>query len=118
MLSQSPKYYKDYNDVWWCPFSLLLLLPYTLLICVLNMIILYNINEGRSRCLFEHASKGKTENTTLTLFSTVWSRLVSNQKKKIKIKRRRRKSKKKGVRNLTTTCMFSIIHVFYIKQTC
>lgn len=33
-------------------------------------------------------------------------------------KKKRRKSKKKGVRNLTTTCMFSIIHVFYIKQTC
>lgn len=80
---------------------------FLILICVLNMIILYNINEGRSRCLFEHASKGKTENTTLTLSSAVWSRLVSNQKKK----KRRRKSKKRSEKShhnmyvLNNTCI-------------
>lgn len=31
---------------------------------------------------------------------------------------KKKENLKKGVRNLTTTCMFSIIHVFYIKQTC
>lgn len=83
---------------------------FLILICVLNMIILYNINEGRSRCLFEHATKGKTKNTTLTLphNGLVW--FQTKKKKEENLKKRSEKSHH--------TCMFSIIHEFYIKQTC
>lgn len=102
MLSQSSKYYKDYNDVWWCPFPflLLLLLPYTLLICVLNMIILYNINKGRSRCYSNTQAKENTGKYHPHTPQTLYNMVSFGFKTK-------KKAKKKGVRNLTTTCMFS-----------